>query len=124
MLGTLEQIIASITISKQLAGVWLENMDNAWEKEKVAAYVQHEQTQYDIWQYSYFLQKGTYWNKRVEQAVPPEDIVSVLLFYEIKKALLYYEIAKECARSQRWAADQALTKALEHSLFFSNLTRR
>lgn len=122
MLYTLEHLIEAISISRKLVQIRLKSTEDMSEKEKLSAYERHEQKKHDIWQYTYFLIKGAYFNKKVNHPIRQvEEVDSLLLLYEMKKALLYYELAKSLSGAQKCAAEQALCQALEHSSFFSKM---
>ncbi|MCL6586838.1 MAG: hypothetical protein K6T72_10065 [Anoxybacillus sp.] len=123
MLHLLEQILHIISMNQSYIRLRLENRSDEAEYEKLVNYAEHEQKQYHLWQYVYFLVKGASFSPKKHVQLLG-NVEALLLFHEMKKALLYYELVPHLSGAQKWAAEQALTKALEHSLFFSNLTRR
>lgn len=117
MLHTLEQAIEATWMTLQFAQLLLEKSEE--QKQQLASYVQKEQKRLELWQYTYFLVKGTYYEKKLGYNVPSAgDIVPTILLYEMKKAMLYYELAKVLSGAQKYAAERALQQALEHSSFF------
>lgn len=120
MLHTLEQILHIIHMNQSYIRLRIENISDAVEHETLVSYAEHEQKQYDVWQYVYFLMKGAFFTPK--KHMPPTDQLDALfLLHEMKKALLYYELVQHLSGAQKRAAEQALTKAFEYSLFFSKI---
>jgi hypothetical protein len=121
MLYILEKVMNATMVSIRLGKLLMEQMvDEEW-KHQLTSYLEYEQKQYEVWQYTYFLTIGKYYQKKSGDenvGESSDEMMKTALFNEINKAMLYYELWAVLFGAQKSAAERALQRALEHGYLF------